>query len=120
MNRRLGHLVAWLFLAVIAFVTLAPIGWRPETGMSPQIERFAAFALIGLTFSVAYPRQLWLVIPIVLGAAVALEVMQFLVQSRHPGVRDVVAKLAGGTGGILAGWVIPVVRRRVSGGDSCA
>lgn len=120
MNNRLGHLAAWLLLAVAAFVTLAPIGFRPETGLSGQVERFAAFALIGLAFSMAYPRRLWLVAFIVLGAAMALELMQFLAHSRHPGLRDVVAKLAGGTSGILAGWVILLARRRVAGSDGSA
>lgn len=118
MNQRLVNLGAWLLLGAVALATVAPIGWRPVTGLSDQIERFAAFALIGLAFSMAYPRRLWLVVPLVLGAAVAFELMQFLVQSRHPGLRDVVAKLVGGTGGILAGWVIPIVRRRVAGSDS--
>lgn len=116
MKNRLGYLAAWLLLAVVAFVTLAPIGWRPETGLSAQIERFAAFALIGLAFSVVYPRRLWLVAFIVLGAAVAFEVTQFLVHGRHPGLRDVIAKLAGGTSGILAGWAISLVRR-IAGRD---
>lgn len=116
MNNRLGYLAAWLLLAVMAFVTLVPVGWRPETGLSAQIERFAAFALIGLAFSAVYPRRLWLVAFIVLGAAVVFEVMQFLVHSRHPGLRDVIAKLVGGTIGMLAGWVISLVRR-VAGSD---
>lgn len=115
MNPKLGHVAAWLLLAAVAFVTLAPIGWRPESGLSPQIERFAAFALIGLAFSAAYPRHLLLVAVAILGAAIGLEVLQFLVQGRHPGVRDVLAKLAGGTGGVLAGWLIAEVRRRFSG-----
>lgn len=118
MKVKLGHLAAWLLLAAIAFVTLAPIGWRPETGVSAHIERFAAFALIGLVFSLAYPRKLWLVVLMVLGAAVAFEAMQFLAQGRHPGLRDVIAKLAGGTTGILIGWAISAVRRQSSATDS--
>lgn len=118
MSFKLRHLVAWLLLAATAFVTLAPIGWRPETGISAHIERFAAFALIGLAFSLAYPRQLWLVALMVLGAAVAFEAMQFFVQGRHPGLRDVIAKLAGGTTGVLVGWVISVIRRQPSATDS--
>ncbi|MHB1102397.1 MAG: VanZ family protein [Devosia sp.] len=117
MNLKLGHLAAWLLLAAIAFVTLAPIGWRPETGISAHIERFAAFALIGLAFSLAYPRRLWLVALMVLGAAVAFEAMQFLVQGRHAGLRDVIAKLAGGTTGVLVGWAISVIRQRPSATD---
>lgn len=118
MNLKLGHVAAWLLLAAIAFVTLAPIGWRPNTGISANIERFAAFALIGLAFSLAYPRKLWIVAVLVFGAALVFEAMQFLAQGRHPGVKDVVAKLAGGGAGILCGWLITFVRRRSSAADS--
>jgi hypothetical protein len=115
-NFRLGPLAAWLLLAAIAFMTLAPIELRPS-GISPQIERFAAFAVIGLVFSLAYSRQVWLVVLLVLGAAVALEVMQVLVLTRHAGLRDVVAKLAGGTTGVLAGWAISTLRRQPAATD---
>lgn len=118
MNLKLGHVAAWLLLAAVALVTLAPIGWRPNTGISANIERFAAFALIGLAFSLAYPRKLWIVAVLVLGAAVVFEAMQFLAHGRHPGVKDVVAKLAGGGAGILFGWPITVVQRRSSAADS--
>ena len=114
MSSKFGHVAAWLLLAAVAFVTLAPIGWRPDSGFSPQVERLAAFALIGLAFSMAYPRHLLLVAVAVLGSAVALETLQFLVQGRHPGVRDVLAKLGGGSCGVLAGWLISTVRRRLS------
>jgi hypothetical protein len=107
-----GRVAAWLLLAAVAFVTLAPIGWRPETGASANIERFAAFAAIGLAFGLAYPRQLWLVAVVVLGTAVALEILQLVAVTRHAGLRDLIAKLAGGTSGIIAGWVIAAARRQ--------
>lgn len=112
MNLKPLHLAAWLLLAAIAFMTLAPIGFRPATGIPTQLERFAAFAVIGLAFGIAYPRKLWFVALVVLGAAVSLEAMQLLAMGRHAGVRDVIAKLAGGTGGIMASWVISTLRRQ--------
>jgi VanZ family protein len=113
-----AHLAAWLLLAATAFVTLAPASWRPETGFSAQIERFVTFALIGLVFSIAYPRRPWLIALMVLGAAVTFEALQLLVETRHAGLRDVIAKLAGGSVGLLAGRVIVLVRRRYSSTDS--
>lgn len=112
-----GQIGAWLLLAAIAVVTLAPIGWRPETALSAQVERFVAFGLIGLVFSLAYPRRLWLVALMILGAAIGLELAQLLVQTRHAGVKDVVAKLAGGGGGLVAGWMVLFVRRRRSASE---
>ena len=111
------HLAAWLLLAATAFVTLAPASWRPETAMPAQVERFITFALIGAAFSIAYPRRPWLVALMVLGAAVAFEAMQLLVETRHAGLRDVIAKLAGGGFGLLAGWVILRIRRHDSAAD---
>ncbi|MDP1731205.1 MAG: hypothetical protein Q8L54_08535 [Devosia sp.] len=118
MSFKLGHLAAWLLLAAVAFMTLAPIGWRPVSGLSIHIERFAAFALIGLAFSLAYPRRLALVTIVVLGAAIAFEALQFLAQSRHAGLPDVVAKLAGGACGLLAGWVLSSWRGRQGPGTT--
>jgi hypothetical protein len=108
----LGHLAAWLLLAAVAFMTLAPIEWRPVSGLSPNIERFGAFALIGLAFSLAYARRLGLVTAVVLGSVIAFELLQILAQSRHAGLTDVAAKLAGGTCGLLAGWAVSNWRGR--------
>lgn len=112
MSSKLAHLAAWLLLAAVAFMTLAPIEWRPVSGASVHIERFAAFAAIGLAFSLAYPRRLALVTIVVLGSVVAFELLQVLAQSRHAGLPDVAAKLAGGTCGLLAGWAVSYWRGR--------
>jgi len=110
---RLFPVLAWLLLAAVAFVTLAPIGFRPNTGYSPNIERFVAFGAMGLMFALAYPRHLWLIVAVVLGAAVALEALQLMSASRHGRVFDLVVKLAGGGLGIAAGVVVEHIRRRV-------
>jgi Na+/glutamate symporter len=99
------RILAWLLLAAIAFVTLSPIGLRPESGFSPNYERLFAFAAVGLAFALAYPRHIWLVLALVLGAAVALEVLQLVVGGRHGRFIDLVAKLLGGVVGVSAGAV---------------
>lgn len=111
---RLVKLLAWLLLAAIAFVTLAPIGFRPNSGYSPSIERFFAFAAVGCLFALAYPRRLWLILALVLGAAVAFEALQLVSASRHGRVFDLAVKLAGGGFGIAAGLVVERVWRRVA------
>lgn len=100
---RLMPILAWLLLAAVAFVTLAPIGLRPNSGFSPNVERFVAFGAVGFAFALAYPRHIWLIVAVVLGAAVAFEVLQLLVQSRHGRVHDLIIKLIGGGLGIGAG-----------------
>ncbi|OEO30442.1 hypothetical protein VW23_021290 [Devosia insulae DS-56] len=110
---RLIPVFAWLLLAAIAFVTLAPIGFRPNTGYSPSIERFLAFGAVGLCFALAYPRRLWLVLALVLGAAIGLEALQLVSASRHGRLFDLAVKLAGGGLGVAAGVLAQRVWQRV-------
>lgn len=111
------HVLAWLLLIALVFVTLAPIQLRPDTGTSAQLERFAAFALVGAVFVVAYPRRLLLVAVLVLGSAIGLEVLQFMAQTRHPGMADVVAKVAGGCTGLAVGRFLLFGWRRFRAAD---
>ena len=97
---------AWICLALIALVTLGPLGLRPESGLSPQIERFAAFAVVGALFAAAYPRYILFAALIVLGAAVMLELLQLLAPSRHGRLFDAGVKVAGGMIGLSAGWIV--------------
>ena len=108
------QILAWLLLAAVAFVTLAPIGFRPTSGYSPSIERFIAFGAVGFFFALAYPRRLWLIVVVVLGAAIAFEALQLVSVSRHGRVFDLAVKLAGGALGIAVGAVFDRVWRRVT------
>jgi hypothetical protein len=105
---------AWFCLAVIAVITLAPIGLRPETGLSPQIERFVAFAVVGALFAAAYPRYVLFAAIIVLGAAVMLELLQLLAPSRHGRLFDAGVKVGGGVVGLCVGWIAAQWSVRIS------
>jgi hypothetical protein len=96
---------AWTCLALIAFVTLGPVGLRPESGMPPHFERFAAFAIAGTLFAAAYPRHILFAAVIVVGAAVVFELLQLLAPSRHGRLFDAGVKVAGGFIGLGAGWI---------------
>jgi hypothetical protein len=100
---KLIRLIAWGTLVLIAILTLAPIGLRPTSTLPPTIERFVAFAGVGLAFAVAYPRQFRLAAFIALGAALALEALQVLAPTRHGRLFDAAVKLAGGTAGLMLG-----------------
>ncbi len=115
MPHRLLRILAWLLLAAIAFATLSPIGLRPDSGFSPNYERFAAFAAVGMMFVLAYPRHIWLVLALVLGAAVGFELLQFLMVGRHGRLWDLAVKLLGGGTGILGGIVAAWLWRRLAG-----
>lgn len=96
-------LMAWLCLLYVAIATLGPISSRPTTGLSPQIERVAAYTLVGVLFALAYPRHIILAGLVVLGAAVLLELLQLVMPSRHGRVLDAGVKVAGSVVGLAAG-----------------
>lgn len=92
---------ALVLVLSIVFVTLGPIGDRPQTGY-PQTERFVAYLVLGAVFSVAYPRhRVWSALGIVVGSIV-LELGQLLVPGRDAGFPDVISKAFGGFMGVIA------------------
>lgn len=97
--------MAWAGLAAIAFVTVAPLEFRPTSGLSPQIERLAAFAAVGVLFSTAYSRHIWTAASVVIGAAVLLEVLQSLEPSRHGRLFDAGIKTVGSVIGLTVGYI---------------
>ena len=100
----------WLALAFIAFVTLSPIQDRP-TFFHPQIERFAAFAVMAMAFVLGYPRRTGLIVLFVVFSSFTLEAMQLLTPDRHGRLLDAVVKVAGGLAGVGAGHFILLVLR---------
>jgi VanZ family protein len=90
----------------IAYATLSPIEARPRLPTSPSLEHIFAFAILGALFCLAYPRHTALVCLIVLGSALALEVLQLLTPDRHGRMQDAIEKMAGGVAGIAAGRAI--------------
>lgn len=103
---------AWLLLAGLVFVTLSPIDLRPVTPLPVQLERSLAVAAIGFVFAIAYPRHVWFVAALVLGATVILEALQLVTPSRHGRAADLIVKLAGGTLGLFVGWLTTRFRPR--------
>lgn len=98
--------LAWLLLALILFVTVSPIGLRPETVTTVDSDRGGAFVLVGLAFALAYPRQWKMVAVLLIAGAVAIEYLQYLTPTRHPRLHDAGIKAAGAALGLLAGWLI--------------
>jgi VanZ family protein len=99
--QRVCRILAVVLALYIAFVTLAPLRYRPQTG-HPQAERFAAYLVLGAVFSLAYPKQRgWIAVGVVAGS-IALELGQLAVPGRDAGIPDVIAKALGGITGTLA------------------
>jgi VanZ like family len=102
MIQRISVIAGWLALAFIAFATLSPIAERPSLTV-PHLEHFAAFALMGLAFALAYPNRVLLVVAVVIGAAIGLEMLQLLTPDRHGRAADAFVKALGGISGISIG-----------------
>jgi len=106
---------SWASLAFVAAATLSSLAMRPHL-FAVRIEHFGAFAVIGLLFCLAYPRQTVLVCAVVLGSATLLETLQLFTPDRHGQVSDLLFKLSGGVLGIVVGkialgWKDSVARR---------
>ena len=113
MPQKLITAAAWGCLAFIGFATLCSIGARPELvangiykGFFTVFERFAAYALLGLLFSLAYPQNITLVCIVVFGSAVTLELLQNFFPDRDARLLDVLEKLMGGAAGIVLGEIV--------------
>ncbi|MBB4238131.1 VanZ family protein [Rhizobium esperanzae] len=98
--------LAWLLLTFILFVTVSPIGLRPETVTTVDTDRAGAYVLLGLAFALAYPKQWKLVAMLLIAGSVAIEYLQYFAPTRHPRLHDAGVKAVGAALGLLAGWVI--------------
>ena len=110
MIQRVSIIAGWLALAFIVYATLSPIDARPVVA-APHYEHFAAFALTGLAFGLAYPNRILLVVAIVVGSAFGLEALQLLTPDRHGRVVDALVKAAGGICGISVGQLMSFLLR---------
>jgi VanZ family protein len=110
MIQRVSAVAGWLTLAFIVYATLSPIDARPVLA-GPQFEHFAAFALMGLAFGLAYPSRVFLVVAIVVGSAFMLEALQLLTPDRHGRLLDALVKAAGGVCGIGVSQFGPLLWR---------
>ena len=104
-------LLAGLALAVIVFATLCPMPLRPRLFENPDLERFAAFAALGLAAKLAVPRRhVWTILGLGVVAAV-LEAGQRLVPGRDAHLWDAEVKMLGAAAGVQLGLVSLIVQR---------
>jgi VanZ family protein len=99
----------WTCLVLIAFATLVPLHSRPALTYTEPfsivlLERVVAFAVLGLLFSISYPRRYSFIFVTVFGSAIVLEALQIFVPDRDARVLDAIEKLVGGGIGISCGY----------------
>ena len=106
---RLCRWAAWPLLAAVVFVTPSPIGLRPVTPAPANLERFAAYAVLGGVFYLGYPKHRLPALLLLVALAGALEALQHLVPTRHGRISDAAVKVLGAAAGVfvaerLAAW----------------
>ena len=109
--RALLRILFWLTILLVVFSTLSPIDWRPESGLPPRVERFGAFLVISLLWTLGFPRHRWAGLAALVGLAGLLEVMQTLVPGRHGRLHDAEVKALGVAAGAALGMVLLTLGR---------
>lgn len=109
MMKRFLRISAWLVLAFIFIVTVGPIGLRPISSEPADLERFAAFFIVGMLFALAYPRHWLAVVMLTVSCAGLFELMQRLAPGRHGEVIDFLFKAVGAVLGVSAGYVLSLI-----------
>jgi VanZ family protein len=82
------RLSAWLLAAAVAFATLGPPNYRPQSHLGQDGEHALAFVLIGLAFGLAYRSHRLLTTAVAVALIGALEVAQFWAPGRHARLED--------------------------------
>jgi VanZ family protein len=115
MPRKYILIVACLLLAFVVFATLSPIHLRPKTG-HPNLERFAAFLILGAAYTLALPRRAGLVAVCMVVGAFALEAAQGWAPTRDPDVNDALVKALGALLGVAIARLADVGLERLRAG----
>ena len=116
MIRNLLVVAAWTALIAIIFLTLSPIGLRPETGHAGP-DRFVAYGVLSTLFMSAYPRHFTRVMIFVLTVAVSLELAQHLTPDRHGHLADALEKLGGGVAGCSLTRLMQILTLKAADND---
>jgi VanZ family protein len=109
--------LAWLGLAGIAALSLAPADLQLRTGAPAEVEHFAAYLCAGSFLALVYGRSLaalGIIAAGLAGGAVALEVVQIWIPGRVPTIRDVVASAFGAFAGVIARAFLREAAARIS------
>ena len=106
------RIFAWLLLAALVFVTLAPIGFRPHTSLPPQYERAIGLTVVAFVWVLAYPRRAALIAGLLVVLNVLLEATQLIDPTRHGRLIDLWVKVLGVAVGATAAWLLAKWRSR--------
>jgi hypothetical protein len=102
MTQTLFRYLAWGLILGLFIVTDTTVALRPQTLISPNIDRFAALFVVGAVFSFAYPKHVPPILLALLAVVVGFELLQKLLSGRHGYVKDMFVKGSGCCAGAFA------------------
>jgi VanZ family protein len=106
--------LAAVWAIVVLVLSLAPPRFRIVTGVARDLEHFAAFALVGLIFVLAYPKRRLRILAVGIAATAAVELLQRVVPGRHAYLADFFVNALG----LCAGAVCALVLARAFARDN--
>jgi VanZ family protein len=107
---------AWAILAGIVFVTVSPINLRPHTMTTVNVDRAAAYAIVGMLFALAYPRNWKTTMVLLVAGAAGFEFLQIFSSTRHARIDDALVKALGAVAGVAIGHVYSKTRAKLASG----
>jgi VanZ family protein len=97
---------AWIAIAAITLLSIAPPSLRPTTFVPRKLEHLLIFGIAGLAFSLAYrANPLYQIIGMTALAGV-LEVAQYWIPGRHARMSDFVINTIGVIIGVIVGRLV--------------
>src|SRR5690242_15211375 len=82
--------LAWILLAAIVVLTLAPASLRPISPLPHKLEHLIAFLLVGIALARAYPHRFYFLVVMAILFVGAVEALQMLAPGRHARLSDFV------------------------------
>jgi len=109
------RLAAWTVTILLVALSVVPPNLRPQTILPHNLEHFASFVLVGILWSVGYPRRLLLWLSAAVAFAASLELLQLVMPGRHARLIDFLMDAIGACVGVLVGFIVlrwPMAGRR--------
>lgn len=114
MTEKLLKAAAWFSLLGLVILTIIPADERPISGIQHDLEHFIAFSPAGFLLGLAYADRIRWLYPAVLAFALALELSQIALPSRHARVNDFIVDAVAACLGLAVAQVFRTSRKKIS------
>ena len=98
-------MLAWTLISGLVILTIVPASERPVTGVEHHYEHLLAFGFTGLIYALSYRRRLVMLLTQGVVFALALELLQVPLPSRHARLGDFAVDALAGCGGMVVSYL---------------